>query len=269
MAVVLGIDAAWTAHNPSGVALVIKDKSGWRCAGASPSYSSFVALSEGVPVDWSARQLGGEPDLNAVLTAATALAGGQRPDVVAVDMPLATTPITGRRPADSMTSRAFGPFKCAVHSPTPARPGPIATYFVSALADAGYPLATTSHMPGRVPAALEVYPHAAIVRLMKLTERLKYKVARTRKLWPGATVTSRIANVIASFHVLRDALENEFGTILLTLPEAQSVKTLTGLKSIEDSLDALVCALVGARYLTGNVEALGDETAAIWVPTAD
>ena len=35
-ALVLGIDAAWTAHNPSGVALVQQAEQGWRCLALAP-----------------------------------------------------------------------------------------------------------------------------------------------------------------------------------------------------------------------------------------
>jgi predicted RNase H-like nuclease len=40
----------------------------------------------------------------------------------------------------------------------------------------------------------------------------------------------------------------------------------SGLKRYEDSLDALVCACVGAKYLEGSAVPYGDNTAAIWVP---
>lgn len=40
----------------------------------------------------------------------------------------------------------------------------------------------------------------------------------------------------------------------------------SGLKRYEDSLDALVCAWAGAKYLEGAAMPYGDATAAIWVP---
>lgn len=40
---VLGIDAAWTDHEPSGVALVTGEGAGhWRCRCVAPSYASFT-----------------------------------------------------------------------------------------------------------------------------------------------------------------------------------------------------------------------------------
>ncbi|MCK6548007.1 hypothetical protein L6R52_19305 [Myxococcota bacterium] len=45
MSWVLGIDAAWTASEPSGVALVGQVDGRWRCAGLAPSDSEFCALA--------------------------------------------------------------------------------------------------------------------------------------------------------------------------------------------------------------------------------
>ena len=44
---VLGIDAAWTEDNPSGVALIAKDLPPWRCLGVAPSYESYIELASG------------------------------------------------------------------------------------------------------------------------------------------------------------------------------------------------------------------------------
>jgi hypothetical protein len=42
MTTVLGIDAAWTFHEPSGVALVINDAEGWRLLKLASSYQAFL-----------------------------------------------------------------------------------------------------------------------------------------------------------------------------------------------------------------------------------
>jgi len=46
------------------------------------------------------------------------------------------------------------------------------------------------------------------------------------------------------------------------------LKTLTSLKSVEDMLDALICAWIGIEHLEGRTVGLGDATAAIWVPAS-
>jgi len=52
MRAILGIDAAWTEGEPTGVALIQGEGSSWSTAAVAPSYEAFVALSQGVPVNW-------------------------------------------------------------------------------------------------------------------------------------------------------------------------------------------------------------------------
>ena len=104
---VLGIDAAWTAHNPNGVALVQRAAEGWQCLALAPSYNAFHTLSSGQPLDGSRKAQGSKPDPAALLKACRQL-DGQTVDCVSVDMPLATTPITRRLAADTAISSRFG-----------------------------------------------------------------------------------------------------------------------------------------------------------------
>jgi hypothetical protein len=62
--VVLGIDAAWTSNEPSGVALVRGTGSAWECIALAPSYASFVSMASGTAVDWMARAVPGLPDVD-------------------------------------------------------------------------------------------------------------------------------------------------------------------------------------------------------------
>ena len=96
MRAVLGIDAAWTLTQASGVALASQTKAGapWRLVAVAPSYQDFYALADGPepsPNDNS-------PDPIRLLKSSQQLCG-LLPDLVAVDMPLARHPITGRRPS--------------------------------------------------------------------------------------------------------------------------------------------------------------------------
>ncbi len=101
MTSVLAIDPAWTIREPSGVALVQEAGDGWFCAGLAPSYSQFVALADGSPVDWSATRSGGEPVVGELLDSAQRLLEGTPVDLVTVDTPVATIPINGRRASDA------------------------------------------------------------------------------------------------------------------------------------------------------------------------
>src|SRR5215218_1864601 len=162
---VLGIDAAWTAKEPSGVALLEGSPGDWQCVAVAPSYDSFLALAQGTPVDWIIKARGMFPDAGRFVAAAEKLLGDDELAVVTVDMPLSTEPITGRRTADAATSRAFGSKGAAVHSPNAHRPGVISTQLREGFAAAGFPLATGATPAGTSHRLVEVYPHPALLTL--------------------------------------------------------------------------------------------------------
>jgi predicted RNase H-like nuclease len=263
---VLGIDAAWTAKEPSGVALLDGSPGNWRCVTVTPSYDSFLALAEGVPVDWITKARGAVPEASRLLAAAERLLGGGEVAVVTVDMPLATIPITGRRAADSAVSRVYGGRGAAVHSPSAERPGIISDRLSEDFAAAGFPLATPTTPVGTSHRLVEVYPHPALITLTGATYRLPYKVSRSRRYWPDASAGERRASLLTQFEEILMALSDEIRDIPIELPDPTSAVSASGLKRYEDSLDALVCAWVGARYLEGEAKPFGDDTAAIWIP---
>jgi predicted RNase H-like nuclease len=264
---VLGIDAAWSAGQPSGVALIDAREGRWQCIAVAPTYAGFLSLALGTSVDWTTRTYGAVPDAAALLSGCRQLLGGLLPTVVAVDMPLSVRDITGRRPADNSISRVFGARKCATHSPSPRRPGPLGAEFGRSFASLGFPLATTATPHGAPGRLLEVYPHPALLALLDAPERVPYKVGRTRTYWPSATATERRIRVVHAMQGVLDGLHGEIADIPLALPASASAAGLAPLKRFEDALDALVCAWVGARYLAGAIAAYGDTDAAIWVPT--
>jgi predicted RNase H-like nuclease len=173
---VLGIDAAWTCHGPSGVALVAGGAGRWRCVAVAASYADFVAraahggavwgeggaaelagraprgvaapagdaaaLGGGGAARGSARERG-EAEPGALLDAAQALAS-ERVDVVAVDMPLARKPIVARRAADTAVSRRFGARGCSTHSPSAQRPGELGGRLRRGFEARGFELATAA-----------------------------------------------------------------------------------------------------------------------------
>lgn len=262
---VLGIDAAWTDRQPSGVALVQQQGERWRCLAVAPSYASFLAHAEGLPVDWGACHRGSKPDVRELLNASTHLAG--RPvDLIAIDMPLSTEPIGGRRSADQQVSSQYGSRGCSVHSPTTTRPGALADALRSDLEQLGYPLQTTSTHRPTTGGVLEVYPHVAVLALLGCDYRLPYKISRSRRYWPGLPVRQRIEKLLGNFRRIHGALERQIAAIDLPLPEPAAVTTLSALKHLEDSLDALVCAWVAMEHLQVRTRALGDSSAAIWCP---
>jgi predicted RNase H-like nuclease len=135
MRTVLGIDAAWTERNASGVAVAAEDANGWQLKGAWPSVAHFLADAYGHPSP--DKPSGGVAPANDLLSAARGLVG-RLPDLVAIDMPMALEPITGRRASDDALSRAYGAKWCAAHSPSAVRPGPISDQLRHGFEEAGY-----------------------------------------------------------------------------------------------------------------------------------
>ena len=264
--VVLGIDAAWTAHQPSGVALVQGKGNHWHCLALAPSYSTFLDLASGQPWDPGLKARGSTPDPEAMLHASQKITS-QTVSCVSIDMPLATTPIQRRRVADTAISRRFGTRGCAVHSPSAERPGAIADQLRSELETLNCRLHTTDN-DQNLPALIEVYPHVALLGLLKRDYRIPYKVSRSLKYWKAEQLTARerITRLLHEFQGIKASLDKHISGIPLIIPEVDEVQTLASLKTIEDMLDALVCAWMGIEHLAGRTRGLGDRSAAIWVP---
>lgn len=260
---VLGIDAAWTAGAPSGVALVVERDRGWTCAGVAPGYPEFVRLGRGGAVDWLAPAVaGGQADAPALLAAAERLAPGVDVSVIAVDMPLAHAPILGRREADDAVSRAYGARGCGTHSPSARRPGPIADRLHRAFLERGYALATAARRGER--SLVEVFPHTALLELMRCAYRVPYKAARAARYWPEAPPAERRARLLREWRRILRALRARISGVDLPLPDLPPAQG--SMKRWEDALDALVCAWVGIEFLEGRARPLGDEDAAVWTP---
>jgi predicted RNase H-like nuclease len=265
--VILSIDAAWTTHEPSGVAVVIFSRDKWRCAGVAPSYSAFLSLAAGNFVEWGARHFDGSTPKAALLLEAAGSLAGASVDLVTIDMPVATVPIISRRTADVSISREFGKRGCATHTPSATRPGPLGASISQQFMEAGYTIATTSDSAGTSMRLLEVYPHPALLTLLQRRYRVPYKVRKARRYWPGFTVERRISALLDEFRAIYKALTPIVDHIGIVLPRPDTIPTLAALKRYEDALDAIICAWVGIRYAEGVAIAFGDATAAIWCPT--
>lgn len=180
--------------------------------------------------------------------------------VVAVDMPMASTQISGRRASDDAVSRAYGARKCGTHSPSAVRPGPLGERWTKEFCEAGFPL-RTALFRGR--GLVEVYPHPALVELAGAQERLPYKVGRVRAYWPEATAAERRGKLLATWQAIVGLLDSVVtGSSASLIPLIESGR----LKAAEDAIDAVVCAWVGCCVLEGRATPFGDELSAIWIP---
>jgi len=260
--VILGIDAAWTASQPSGVALVQGGGSRGRLRAVAPSYSSFCGLDRQGQCGAPMRDT---PDAPALLAACHRFCGSM-PVVVAIDMPLSRLPIAGRRESDNAVSRAYGSRHCSTHTPSAERPGPISDRLRADFERAGFALATCNQQP---PSLIEVYPHPALVELTGASRRLPYKVAKLRSYWPDQPPLERRKAIIGVWTSILSRLDREVegveAQLVIPEPDADGRR----LKAFEDMLDAVICAWVGIRFHEGRAKSFGDETSAIWIPTEE
>ncbi len=262
-AVVLGIDAAWTSHNPSGVALAVRRGDNWMALAASASYGEFLSTVS-IENALTPRPTGSVADLPKLLDAAL-MKCGRAVDVIAVDMPLAMSPIVTRRASDNLVSKAYGGRKCSTHTPSSLRPGKISDDLRLSAHGCGYPLLVSSqHLNGLI----EVYPHPALVELMGAAERLPYKETKIRNYWPTLSPPERRARLFDQWRDIALMLDREMSgaAALLKLPSPDA--PTWQLKAHEDKLDALICAAVAKHFLDGGCKAFGDTDSAIWIPAS-
>jgi predicted RNase H-like nuclease len=258
---VLGIDAAWTLRNPSGVALVTENSTGWCLLAAEASYQRFIARVDRSLVA-EERPSGSSPDGSALLRSAATLSHGAI-DLVAIDMPLARSPILRRRHSDNEVSRAYGGRKCGTHSPSAQRPGRISDELTEQFKCAGFPLRTAAFS---TPGLIEVYPHPALVELARASERLPYKASKVGKYWPELNLPERRARLYHEWSRIVALLEGVVVGVKAALPELELNASGYELKAFEDRLDAIICAWVGICVLEGRAKSFGDDESAIWIP---
>ena len=273
---VLGIDAAWTTTQPSGVALVsVATTCRPRLVKIARSYSEFIA-GPTPEIQWleppDATAAGIESVISKAAHRAVAL-----PRIVALDIPLAARRITARLACDGAISREYGGRWASTHSPSASRPGRVADTLFAGLSNLGYAFATIGADASDEADRrwfLETYPHPAIIEMLGLEKRLPYKVSRMRRYWPEMTAEDRWHKVAIEQSKLRDWLAQAIDGVSTAIPEPACVleqgwrRRGKLLKGVEDALDALVCAYAAVDFLKGQAMPFGDEEATIWIPSA-
>jgi predicted RNase H-like nuclease len=256
---VLGIDAAWTEREPSGVALISDDGSGWKLVDVTSSYDAFTRIDQFQKI---AKHRGSIPDASAIIQVATSKIGSKI-NVVAIDMPLAMSPIVGRRASDNEISRIYGARHASTHTPSVTRPGRISDDLRIGFEQIGYPLAV-SEFEGQ--ALLEVYPHPALIELAAADRRLPYKLSKIGKYWRDVVPGARRENLIKVWAEIIALLDARVQGVAKAMPLPIVAARGFELKAFEDALDAVVCAWVGACVMDRKAKAYGDDESAIWIP---
>lgn len=216
----IGLDLAWSARNPSGVAVLEGDT-----GGAVLTVSGLL-----------------ESDTE-ILAFLDAHASG--PCLIAVDAPLSVPNLTGQRFAEAELAAVFRQFQAGAH---PANRTLLGRYnggvlrgewLRDALAARGIRDEPADVADPEARICLEVYPHAAMVALFELGRTLKYKQkGQGREVLDAAW--NEYHRHLANLEGAEPPLTG-LGALLAVKPS-----TLKGaaLKNHEDEADAVMCAYV-------------------------
>ena len=257
---ILGVDAAWTLRQPSGVALLeYKTGAKPKLIKIARSYLEFYRSR----IPWQQKPLPSAPELDQLTDYCRRI--GYPVQVVALDMPLSPKPQLTYRAADRAISRQYSRMGAAVHSPTPERPGQVADIIFEQLIQAGYQW-TAQQVISDQPSFIEVYPHVSIIELFSYTYRFPYKVHKKGKYWKDSTPAEQYTRLIGNLNRLREHLHELIEEDLLFTLNPEIRYTLKFLKGYEDVLDSMIAAITGVYYLEGRIRAFGDADSAIWVP---
>lgn len=232
---VLGVHAARTVSQPGAVALWRLRNGTWRCLRVAPSCVSFSGR-----LDWSGDMAGGPVDVASLLQTCRGLLGGELPAVAAASTPLAQP---GRRRRALTAQRLRRDFRAA-----------------------GFQLVTA---PGARPSRslIEADPHIALMALTAGSRPVQYKASSTQTYWPGLSGATRFQLLVQQWRSILWRLGKHASGIEVPLPRSPEHWNFSRLKRFENAINALACAWMAAQFLAGALRRIGDDAAAIWVPT--
>ena len=229
----LGLDLAWVPTNPSGLAVL--DERGCLLHASADRYGDDAILA------WVHEWIG-------------------PCGVLAFDMPTIVTNPTGSRAAEQRLNRVFRKYQAGAYPANrglaPFRDGGRAARLIAALGASHGVCEDTRIVPDDPRnVAIEVFPHAAHVRLFGLPSTFKYK----KKQRPWIDVWAEWARYRAALESMAGADPPlTFGAI--EIPETVACKG-KAYKRCDDILDAITCAYVAAyahRWGGAGVEVFGD-----------
>jgi predicted RNase H-like nuclease len=192
-----------------------------------------------------------------------------QPALIAVDAPTIITNATGMRLCDRLTHHHFHRYHAAAYPANLSRP------FAAQTLALGHSLETRGfdHAPTLQPRQLgryqvEVFPHPATIHLFQLPQILKYKKGKLGQRRLALSQLFRhilldLPNLEPALKLSPILLKLARGDQSLTFETQLNFEVLSGinLKAIEDQMDALLCAYMGAYWWYWGLEknwVLGD-----------
>jgi predicted RNase H-like nuclease len=217
---VIGVDLAWGPRNRSGLCAVDGGKVlASACLRSDGEIEAWIR-------DWWAEEV-----------------------LVAIDAPLIVTNRTRRRPCEGVIASAFA----AEHAgPYPANltllNGDVRGARLAARL--GLDLAPEALRRRPLRAAVEVFPHPALVVFLARAERLPYKMKHGRPLAVCHGAMAELVQWLTTLERADPALDVRTGPDWPRLAAAcEGGPAGAALKRLEDELDAYVCAYIGLHHL--------------------
>jgi predicted RNase H-like nuclease len=182
---------------------------------------------------------------------------GWAPVVVAIDAPLVVANATGQRPCEGLVSRAFGRFGASCHTSNLARRWFNPPRGATLAADHGWTLDPSSVGDPQHPAAIEVYPHPAMVSLFDLDRVIPYKGKSGRGIAVRRAAFQDLLEHVGGIASLALASSDRWSAIGQAVDQATRP---VDLDRVEDAVDAIFCAHLAWRWHhdRGSMQVYGD-----------
>ncbi|MEG3977095.1 DUF429 domain-containing protein [Microcoleus sp. herbarium8] len=190
------------------------------------------------------------------------------PAIIAVDAPTIIPNPTGMREADKLTHKHFGRYHAGCYPANLSRPFAQKTVeFGLSLEARGFVHAPTITAQELGRYQIEVYPHPATINLFQLERIIKYKKGKLAerqlelmKLYQY--IIDILPTLKPSLNLANAANKNQRSSAFISGLKLPEIPTSTAaLKALEDQLDALLCAYIGAHWWYWGIErnlVLGD-----------
>ena len=203
-----------------------------------------------------------QQSLNDILTWIDTQISPTEAAIIAVDAPTIIANPRGMRPADQLTHKHFGRYHAGCYPANLSRPfAPKTVEFGLSLESRGFVHAPTIEAQKLGRYQIEVFPHPATINLFKLDRILKYKKG---KLAERQLELMKLCQYIRDIlPTLEPSLNLSYGTGILPVSCGEIPTSIATLKALEDQLDALLCAYIGAHWWYWGIErnlVLGDRT---------
>ncbi|MEG4344221.1 DUF429 domain-containing protein [Microcoleus sp. A003_D6] len=192
------------------------------------------------------------------------------PAIIAVDAPTIISNPSGMRLADKLTHKHFGRYHAGCYPANLSRPFAQKTVdFGLSLEARGFVHAPTIEAKKLGRYQIEVYPHPATINLFQLERIIKYKKGKLAerqlelmKLYQY--ILDILPTLKPSLNLANVENKNPRSSAFISGSKLPEIPTsVATIKALEDQLDALLCAYIGAHWWYWGIErnlVLGDRT---------